>query len=83
MKSFGLYIHIPYCVKKCNYCDFASVGIGDCSQKTDEITGEIDCLIDAEITELKKYADKLKEKDIEVLTNKDIGGIIKWVHILK
>ena len=31
----------------------------------------------------KKYADKLKEKDIEVLTNKDIGGIIKWVHILR
>ena len=60
MKSFGLYIHIPYCVKKCNYCDFASVGIGDCSQKTDEITGEIDCLIDAEISELKEYKDKLR-----------------------
>ncbi|MEI6520918.1 MAG: radical SAM family heme chaperone HemW, partial [bacterium] len=22
---FGLYIHIPFCVKKCNYCDFASI----------------------------------------------------------
>ena len=60
MKSLGLYIHIPYCVRKCNYCDFASVGIGDCSQKTDEITGEIDCLIDAEISELKEYKDKLR-----------------------
>ena len=25
----GLYIHIPFCVRKCNYCDFCSVGIGD------------------------------------------------------
>ena len=23
--SLGLYIHIPFCVKKCNYCDFYSV----------------------------------------------------------
>ena len=22
----GLYVHIPFCVKKCNYCDFASFG---------------------------------------------------------
>ena len=25
MKSVGVYIHIPFCVKKCNYCDFFSV----------------------------------------------------------
>ena len=24
MKRLGLYIHIPFCVKKCNYCDFLS-----------------------------------------------------------
>ncbi|MFP4162770.1 MAG: radical SAM family heme chaperone HemW [Chitinispirillaceae bacterium] len=23
--SFSLYIHIPFCVKKCNYCDFYSI----------------------------------------------------------
>ena len=23
-KTLGLYIHIPFCVKKCNYCDFLS-----------------------------------------------------------
>lgn len=26
MKGLGLYIHIPFCVKKCNYCDFYSLG---------------------------------------------------------
>lgn len=24
MKKIGLYIHIPFCLKKCNYCDFIS-----------------------------------------------------------
>ena len=24
MKKLGLYVHIPFCVSKCNYCDFAS-----------------------------------------------------------
>lgn len=24
VEMFGLYIHIPFCVKKCNYCDFNS-----------------------------------------------------------
>lgn len=27
-KSFGIYIHIPFCVKKCQYCDFLSFPIG-------------------------------------------------------
>lgn len=25
MRRLGLYIHIPFCVKKCNYCDFYSL----------------------------------------------------------
>ena len=24
LKTLGIYIHIPFCVKKCNYCDFVS-----------------------------------------------------------
>ena len=24
MKKTGLYIHIPFCIRKCNYCDFVS-----------------------------------------------------------
>ena len=24
MKEISLYVHIPFCVKKCDYCDFLS-----------------------------------------------------------
>lgn len=26
--SFGIYIHIPFCITKCPYCDFNSYGVG-------------------------------------------------------
>lgn len=44
----GLYIHIPFCVKKCNYCDFYSIGGGDTVS---------DKYVDAVISEIKKYPD--------------------------
>jgi len=25
MKHIGLYLHIPFCIQKCNYCDFTSI----------------------------------------------------------
>ena len=25
-KHFGIYVHIPFCIKKCAYCDFVSFG---------------------------------------------------------
>lgn len=52
--DLGIYIHIPFCVRKCNYCDFLSapasadiindyvkallIEIGACSGKTDDYT---------------------------------------------
>ena len=42
----GLYIHIPFCVKKCNYCDFYSKG-GNSTVP--------DKYIDAVIREINKY----------------------------
>ncbi len=27
-KKLGIYVHIPFCVRKCNYCDFVSYPIG-------------------------------------------------------
>lgn len=43
----GLYIHIPFCVKKCSYCDFVSY----CSR-----LGESDAYIDALIREMSQFS---------------------------
>lgn len=29
MENAGIYIHIPFCISKCSYCDFASVPLND------------------------------------------------------
>ncbi|TFZ40045.1 oxygen-independent coproporphyrinogen III oxidase [Soehngenia longivitae] len=29
MNELGIYIHIPFCIKKCDYCDFISVKLND------------------------------------------------------
>ena len=47
MKKLGIYIHIPFCVKKCNYCDFYSV-------KWDEISESK--YIKSAINEIKSYS---------------------------
>ncbi len=44
--SQGIYIHIPFCVKKCNYCDFLSFHAGDEIKKL-----YIDCLCN----EIRRY----------------------------
>ena len=33
MKRLGLYVHIPFCAKKCNYCDFYSLACGEDEKK--------------------------------------------------
>ena len=47
MDKKGLYIHIPFCKSKCNYCDFYSLSF--CEDTAKKYT-------DALIGELKKYA---------------------------
>ena len=32
-KPLGLYVHIPFCVKKCNYCDFLSAAADDVTKE--------------------------------------------------
>ena len=39
MKELGIYIHIPFCAKKCAYCDFISF-----EKKEENIEKYIECL---------------------------------------
>ncbi len=49
-KPLGLYIHIPFCLKKCNYCDFYSVSANE------EIKRDY---VKALIREIKQWGDSL------------------------
>ena len=43
--ALGVYVHIPYCVKKCPYCDFNSYGVGKRipeAEYTDAVLKEMD-----------------------------------------
>ncbi len=62
MKSRGIYIHIPFCKKRCDYCDFTSF-------KYDEV--EVDKYIDLLINEIKLYSGELLKSNI---TSIYIGG---------
>jgi oxygen-independent coproporphyrinogen III oxidase len=47
MNTLGLYIHIPYCLHKCGYCDFNSHKIN---------SGEMDSYVAALLREMQHYA---------------------------
>lgn len=53
MKDLALYIHIPFCEKKCYYCDFTSFP---------EMTSEISQYIDYLIKELSLYKEEIGDK---------------------
>lgn len=62
MKNLELYIHIPFCLKKCAYCDFLSFS---CDENT-QIT-----YADALIREIEFYGTKMKEYLVSTIF---IGG---------
>ena len=47
MKNLGLYVHIPFCVQKCRYCDFLSAPCDDAGKEA---------YVDALIKEIKESA---------------------------
>ena len=55
MESIGLYIHIPFCVSKCPYCDFHSASIGTPLQVQDRL----DAYTDALIRSLNRWAERM------------------------
>lgn len=62
MKKLGLYIHIPFCVKKCRYCDFLSAPYGE---------AEREAYVQALVTEIAGAAEQFREYCVDTIF---IGG---------
>lgn len=64
----GFYVHIPYCRRRCHYCDFAIVPIGSKEQSDKALSGfrKMDESYRYAInTEIDLLIESLKRKDIE------------------
>ena len=58
LKPIGIYIHIPFCQKKCYYCDFVSY-----DGKNEFIGQYIDCLLE----EISLYKDYISNYKVETI----------------
>ena len=66
MSDLEIYVHIPFCVRKCAYCDFLS-GPADEDAKARYLTGLFD--------EFRFYAEKLKSAETrKTVTTVFVGG---------
>lgn len=69
MRNLQIYVHIPFCYKKCAYCDFLSFS---CDEETQS------SYVDALIREIKFYGKQMK--DAQVSTIFVGGGTPTWLH---
>ena len=60
----ALYLHIPFCVKRCGYCDFATKAI-DCESE------EIDRYIEMLVLDVRRYS---KQDELGEIESVYIGG---------
>ena len=65
MNPISLYIHIPYCIHKCGYCDFNSHNIN---------TEEMDDYVDALLLEIDHYIESEKTAQIS-FNNRKVNTI--------
>ena len=57
-KPLGLYVHIPFCVQKCKYCDFLSAPADEATKKR---------YVDALCKEITGYKDLTKEYELATI----------------
>ena len=67
-KSLGVYVHIPFCVRKCNYCDFLSSNYCNKDEDQNKLVRDY---VNALIKEIEIYSKELQEYKVQTIY---IGG---------
>lgn len=57
--SLGIYVHIPFCIQKCRYCDF-------CSRPGTHLS-EMDAYVDAVCREIKSFSASVTDKTVDTV----------------
>ena len=57
-KDLELYLHIPFCVRKCNYCDFFSVSGSEEEQEV---------YVQAMVQEIHRYQEKFRSYEVKTI----------------
>ena len=78
-KPIGLYVHIPFCVRKCNYCDFASEALSVSKREK---------YIDSLLSEIESYKDENISVDTVFFgggtpTSLDASELLKIIEKIK
>ncbi|MGN0142254.1 MAG: radical SAM family heme chaperone HemW [Roseburia sp.] len=68
-KEMELYVHIPFCVKKCNYCDFLSFSADEDTQRA---------YVQALLRELEFYGNKYGDRPVPTVYIG--GGTPSWLR---
>ena len=89
MKSLSIYIHIPFCVRKCLYCDFLSFSVCD-NYVNHNAAGKMKKYVDSLCREIRSSAAAYKEYQVlsiffgggtpTLLPAGEIGRVMEAVH---
>jgi putative oxygen-independent coproporphyrinogen III oxidase len=65
--SLSFYVHIPYCVRRCGYCDFNTYTPGELHKGSDSVAGVSQGYVDALLGEIAQSQRELGEREISTI----------------
>lgn len=65
--SLSFYVHIPYCVKRCGYCDFNTYTPGELKKGSDSVATVAQGYVDALLGEIERAQQRLGEEEISTI----------------